>query len=355
MSTPTTPSSSTAAASSRMGIVVPAHSMPDDYQLVPYDVLNGRGKRSANNVGNRRFNTTIAIFRRKYANAGNRKEKSVIIQMIIRLIRESGGHFLKRDSKSSGWVEIGDVAAYDKVSHALRDMTLSMKGNQQTSVMRAKSKTSSSSSPVQMTTNLDDASTPKESKSEAKSSQSRPVSPSESSSQSSGGVEPSKAAKPAAVATTNVVAAAASLKRKQPDSRIAAALHRPVMALPPATKVAPSNGARSKSFLACHAAAAEAATHGITTTTTSSKPPSDATRNSMTTTAVTTTTSSLRQAAGTVHHKNVTWDESRCKHTSTVVVPPVSSKGLKEDEHRMKRLRLDAAEFLLSLSSKPHQ
>jgi len=136
---------------SKLGdVAVMPHGMPLHYQIRPYDVINGRGKKSAQNIGNRRFNTTVAIFRSNYANATNRKEKSLIIHKIIQCIRESGGHFLKkRDLSSSSqqdeWMEIGDDAAYEKVSHALRDMTLSLKVNSSvattSSMPRSKSST----------------------------------------------------------------------------------------------------------------------------------------------------------------------------------------------------------------------
>lgn len=177
---------------------VAPHSMPVGYDIQPYDVINGRGKKSAQNVGNRRFNTTIAIFRSKYSEAVNRKEKSFIIQTIIRCVRESGGHFLKKDHER--WVEIGDDAAYEKVSHALRDMTLSLKANfkiprpypmghqmqlqqQHHSFLPA---TSTPPPPHQMTMYLPQQQSVGASKLATTSvaKQSRPVSPSESSSQS---------------------------------------------------------------------------------------------------------------------------------------------------------------------------
>jgi hypothetical protein len=60
------------------------------------------------------------MYRKTYLQA-KKNDKPAISRTIVRKIRENNGRFLKKNQKSSGlWFEIGDDAAREKTSQALR-------------------------------------------------------------------------------------------------------------------------------------------------------------------------------------------------------------------------------------------
>jgi hypothetical protein len=85
----------------------------------PKDVLLGRQKFVQEHCGNLRFRFTVETFREKYENNTTRLEKTEIASTIVRLVKESSGRFLKQDG--SGWFEVDDVTAREKVSHTFRN------------------------------------------------------------------------------------------------------------------------------------------------------------------------------------------------------------------------------------------
>ena len=111
--------------------------LPADYRLSPYDVLCGRSKSAARNVGNKRFRVTISLFVEEYATL-NRTDRSKLNARIVDLIRSCGGHFVKETSSS--YVDIGDAEARHKVGHALRDTLALRTGVSQVSNYRMKNK-----------------------------------------------------------------------------------------------------------------------------------------------------------------------------------------------------------------------
>jgi hypothetical protein len=88
--------------------------------IFPYDVLCGRCKDAFNNIGNRRFRVTVSLWLSRYVNAPTRQDKSLIINAIRELVRETGGRFLKH--RNGGFGELSDKEIREKVGHALRDM-----------------------------------------------------------------------------------------------------------------------------------------------------------------------------------------------------------------------------------------
>jgi hypothetical protein len=61
----------------------------------------------------------LDLYVKKYEAAKRKKEKMTLTKEIVACIIAAGGRFLK--SQENGmWVEISDVTARDKVSHALR-------------------------------------------------------------------------------------------------------------------------------------------------------------------------------------------------------------------------------------------
>jgi hypothetical protein len=91
-----------------------------------YDVLSGRGGGTNVHPGNRNFRDLINLHRRAYLKA-RKNDKPAISRAIVRSIRENNGRFLKKDEKSGMWYEIGDDAAREKTSQALRQRAPEMR------------------------------------------------------------------------------------------------------------------------------------------------------------------------------------------------------------------------------------
>jgi hypothetical protein len=90
------------------------------------DVLSGRGGGTNVHPGNRNFRDLINLHRRAYLKA-RKNDKPAISRAIVRAIRDNNGKFLKKDEKSGLWFEIGDDAAREKTSQALRQRAPEMR------------------------------------------------------------------------------------------------------------------------------------------------------------------------------------------------------------------------------------
>jgi len=90
------------------------------------DVLSGRGGGTNVHPGNRNFRDLINLHRRAYLKA-RKNDKPAISRAIVRAIREKGGRFLKKKDRSNLWYEIGDDAAREKTSQALRQRAPEMR------------------------------------------------------------------------------------------------------------------------------------------------------------------------------------------------------------------------------------
>jgi len=90
------------------------------------DVLSGRGGGTNVHPGNRTFRDLINLHRRSYLKA-RKNDKPAISRAIVAVIREQNGRFLKREDKSNLWFEIGDDAAREKTSQALRQRAPEMR------------------------------------------------------------------------------------------------------------------------------------------------------------------------------------------------------------------------------------
>lgn len=90
------------------------------------DVLSGRGGGTNVHPGNRNFRDLINLHRRAYLKA-RKNDKPAISRAIVKAIRDTNGKFLKKDDKSGLWFEIGDDAAREKTSQALRQRAPEMR------------------------------------------------------------------------------------------------------------------------------------------------------------------------------------------------------------------------------------
>ena len=94
-----------------------------------FDVLCGQSRICANHTGNRRFQVVLDIYAPKYEAAKSKQEKMMLTKEIVGCIASATGRFLKY--KDGMWIEISNVTARDKVSHALRTKVQSWKRQQQ--------------------------------------------------------------------------------------------------------------------------------------------------------------------------------------------------------------------------------
>jgi hypothetical protein len=77
---------------------------------------------SNNHVGNKWYLDIVEEQKALYHAASNRN-KDAIIDEIVRSVRtrDPPGHFLRFDSTTNVWRDVGDAAAHGKVSRALRE------------------------------------------------------------------------------------------------------------------------------------------------------------------------------------------------------------------------------------------
>lgn len=87
--------------------------------FAPEDVLSGRGGGTNQHEGNCFFRSLINSHREKYLRS-KKNDKPFISRSIVNAIRRRNGRFLKKDEKAGLWYEIGDAAAREKTSQALR-------------------------------------------------------------------------------------------------------------------------------------------------------------------------------------------------------------------------------------------
>lgn len=97
------------------------------------DVICGRHKDSHSNVGNRRFRVLVALLSQKYIDAPTRVHKSMVIRDVVDTVHKLGGKFVRSTKMKIGanrttvWEELVEKQIYDKIGHAFRDMTVSMR------------------------------------------------------------------------------------------------------------------------------------------------------------------------------------------------------------------------------------
>ena len=114
------------------------------------DVLSGRGGRINAHAGNVQFREMVNQRKSEYLNVSTKKlEKAHIAATIVREVRGMvpSGRFLKQDSDTGMWYDIGDTKAIKKVGQALREDAPDIR--QEIVNHQLDSSSSSSSSPPQ--------------------------------------------------------------------------------------------------------------------------------------------------------------------------------------------------------------
>lgn len=93
----------------------------------PMDIICGRGFHIVNHRGNLNLHLTVNKYRDEYQQS-KRSHKTKMIKQILSETKSTGARFIRRVSNGANgvdeWEEVGDVTAYQKISHALRLKTL---------------------------------------------------------------------------------------------------------------------------------------------------------------------------------------------------------------------------------------
>lgn len=97
--------------------------LPLDFVPGENDVICGRGRKAFSHIGNERFRRLVEGRLAEYSSASSKLEKSYILSDIVVEVRQisPNGGFVKRDTQSGRWYEVGDFLAREKTSQAFRD------------------------------------------------------------------------------------------------------------------------------------------------------------------------------------------------------------------------------------------
>jgi len=91
-----------------------------NYEPGGKDVICGRGKKCYNHLGNQILRRIVKSKLEEYSASACKYDKSNILSTIIAQVRMNGG-FVKEDSKTGQWYDVGDTMAREKISQTFRD------------------------------------------------------------------------------------------------------------------------------------------------------------------------------------------------------------------------------------------
>jgi len=94
-----------------------------------FDVLFGRGRNTREHCGNLRCAHLVEMHQPEYEHC-SKSEKTELAMRIVVIIKECNGRFLKKDRKT-GWEEVEDTKAREKVSHFFRHLRATTLTNDQ--------------------------------------------------------------------------------------------------------------------------------------------------------------------------------------------------------------------------------
>ena len=97
--------------------------LPKEFEPGFHDVLLGRGKRCYQHFGTKNFLSVVASTLGKYSSATSKAEKSRIIVSVVSKIQKRNpyGGFIKKDSETGRWYQVGEFVARERTSQAFRD------------------------------------------------------------------------------------------------------------------------------------------------------------------------------------------------------------------------------------------
>ena len=105
------------------GAAAPPHRLVEvlDKDVTVNDVLYGRGGRSNNHPGNKRYLKIVADNKIEYKATKEQEIKTSIAEAIVKDIHKKGGRFLKKEGGAQSWRVMTFKEAKTKVSQALRE------------------------------------------------------------------------------------------------------------------------------------------------------------------------------------------------------------------------------------------
>lgn len=97
--------------------------LPEEFTPGDDDVICGRGKKCYNHIGNERFRVRVLNMLDEYSQAKSKLDKSSVLSRVVDQVRQNSpkGGFVKQDSTTGRWFEVGDFLAREKTSQAFRD------------------------------------------------------------------------------------------------------------------------------------------------------------------------------------------------------------------------------------------
>jgi hypothetical protein len=93
-----------------------------DYHPTADDVLCGRGKALARHPGNVKFSKAVRASLQRYSQSTKRTDKTMVVASVVSTLRKQGVRFIKKDSRSTAYVELSEDQAKEKAGHAIRDL-----------------------------------------------------------------------------------------------------------------------------------------------------------------------------------------------------------------------------------------
>jgi len=85
------------------------------------DILLGRGGKTNNHFGNKRYRDEVKKMKTAYTSCMTKQEKFNLSKIIVRRVSEYGGRFLKQVGNTDQWYVIDEFNARKKASQALRE------------------------------------------------------------------------------------------------------------------------------------------------------------------------------------------------------------------------------------------
>jgi hypothetical protein len=85
------------------------------------DILLGRGRTSWSHTGNQQFRSFVGLYLKRYTDCKSRVDKTKTVHLIYDEIIHAGGRFLKLDTGTGTWYQVGKSVAREKIAHTLRD------------------------------------------------------------------------------------------------------------------------------------------------------------------------------------------------------------------------------------------
>ena len=83
------------------------------------DVILGRGRGNWRSPGNKKYKIVILQHLQRYSDAPQRKDKSLVINDVMKHMMSIGARFLKKENGI--WVQLTEKKTREKIAHAVRD------------------------------------------------------------------------------------------------------------------------------------------------------------------------------------------------------------------------------------------